>query len=159
MARSYGKSKGRSESRGFAGIPRAVMEHGDYMGLSASAKALLLELAYQYRGRNNGDLGIAWKVLRKRGWKSKATIQKARDELVQAGLIRCVREGRFMNPGGICSLYALTWEPLHREDLDLSPTARPLRVFGSPALCKVPVPDTGQGSPHIPGPRVAGGAS
>lgn len=135
------------------------MEHADFLGLSASAKALLLDLAYQYRGHNNGDLGVAWQVLRKRGWKSKATIQKSCKELERAGLIRCVRQGRFMNPGGTCSLYALTWEPIHRQDLDVAPTGRPLRVFGRPAPSEVPGPETGQGSPQIPGRRTASSAS
>ena len=159
MSRSYSKSKGRGGSRGFAGIPRVVMEHEDFLGLSASAKALLLDLAYQYRGYNNGDLGVAWQVLRKRGWKSKATIQKACKELERARLIRCVRQGRFMNPGGSCSLYALTREPIHRQDLEVALTGRPLRVFCRPALSEGPGPETGQGSPRILGRCAASRAS
>lgn len=105
---------GRNARRkGFAGIPREIIESEDYRSLSASAVKLLVELAYQYRGHNNGDLTTAWTVLKDRGWKSRTTIEKARDELLRADLIVCTREGRFLNPGGVCALYALRWCPIN----------------------------------------------
>jgi hypothetical protein len=95
--------------RGFAGIPRLIMDSEDYRDLSASAVKLLVELAYQAREHNNGDLTTALHVLKDRGWKSRTTIKKAQDELLSADLIVCTREGRFLNPGGVCGLYALRW--------------------------------------------------
>jgi hypothetical protein len=106
-------ARGRSvRSKGFAGLPHAVMEHEDYINLPACAKMLLFDLIYQYRGKNNGDLHAAWSILRKRGFKSQATLSKAKKALIKADLIRCTREGVFLNPGRSCSLYALTWKPI-----------------------------------------------
>ncbi|MEX2326317.1 MAG: hypothetical protein WD558_01175, partial [Pseudomonadales bacterium] len=55
----------------FAGIPRHVIQHPDYQALSGNAVKLLVDLAFQYRGKNNGDLTTAWHVLKHRGWKSR----------------------------------------------------------------------------------------
>lgn len=97
---------------GFAGIPRRVMEHPDFRGLSFSAKSLLLILAYQYRGKNNGDLMASHRLLRPWGFGSKVTVIKAINELLEANLIIRTREGRFQRPNSMCALYALTWQPI-----------------------------------------------
>lgn len=112
--------------KSFAGIPRWIMETDDYKGLGGNAVKLLNELSYQYRKYNNGDLTVAWHVLKNRGWKSRTTIERARDELLSVDLIVCTREGRFLNPGGLCALYALRWLPINDstkyrvEDLPVS---------------------------------------
>lgn len=142
-----GKAGGQAQS--FAGIPRAVMDHPDYQRLTGNAAKLLLELARQYRGSNNGDLCVAWEVVRKRGFRSKATVQRARDELLDANLIRCTRQGRFLNPGGVCALYALVWVPVDecpKVSLDIGPTTRPLRIFSTLKVCDLPGPESGHGS-------------
>ncbi|VUD41041.1 hypothetical protein TDB9533_00405 [Thalassocella blandensis] len=62
------KSKGRSDSNGgFAGIPRIVLKHSHYQNLSGGAVKLLVELASQFRGKNNGDFTVAYGVLKKKG--------------------------------------------------------------------------------------------
>lgn len=104
------RTKGRAGRKiSYAGIPRWIMELPEYRALGPSAIRLLLEFCYQYRGSNNGDLCCALNVLEPRGWKSRITIEKARDELVKADLIVQTRLGQFTNPGGVCSLYALRW--------------------------------------------------
>ena len=125
-------AKGRSARTGsFAGIPRAVMQSDSYKSLSPKAVKLLLELAYQFRGANNGDLTVALTVLRSWGWKSRTTITQARDELLAADLIVCTRQGQFTNPGGKCALYALVWQPIHEcgGKLDVDSTSTPPRKF------------------------------
>ena len=135
MAKTNSKgmtANGRSaRTTSFAGIPRAVMETDDYKRLPASAKSLLLEFAYQYRGRNNGDLSAAWSVMRKRGWKSQTTLCKALQQLLEANLILCTRQGRFLNPGGMCALYAVTWNPIDecKGKHDVDPTSTAPRKF------------------------------
>jgi len=89
-----------------------------------------MELCYQYRGNNNGDLTVAHAVLKPKGWNSRPTIEKARDQLLEFGFIVTTRQGRFTNPGGICSLFALTWIPVHDipgKGLEVEPTSKPLR--------------------------------
>lgn len=150
MGRSPTKGQGRNGAiQSFAGIPRIVMDHPDYRGLSGNAVKLLNEFSYQYKGRNNGNLTCAWEVMRHRGFKSKATIQRARNELLSANLIIYSRQGRFTNPGGRCSLYALTWLPIDEcpgKSLEAAPTKTPIRKFSMEKIIKMPGLETGLGS-------------
>ena len=99
---------GRSSKTSFAGVPRAVMQQEKFRALSAYARMLLFELAYDYRGHNNGDLSITWSVMRKRGFKSPSTLWSAKKELIDAGLIIRTRTGGRNR----CDLYAVTWQPI-----------------------------------------------
>ncbi|MBA4723478.1 MAG: hypothetical protein H2067_20375 [Alcanivorax sp.] len=128
MSRRNGKGKANHPG-GYIGIPRRLADHRDYLSLSTSAKVVLLALVYQYRGKNNGDLSAANRLLRRWGIKSSTTAQKAIKELLEANMIMRTREGRFLNPGGRCALYALTWEPIDEcgGKLDLASTITPLR--------------------------------
>lgn len=107
------------------------MQSDSYKALSPKAVKLLLEMAYQFRGANNGDLTVAISVLRNWGWKSRTTITQARDELINGHLIYCTRQGQFTNPGGKCALYALAWQPINEcgGKIDVEPTATPPRKF------------------------------
>jgi len=134
--------------RRWAGIPHDVMESADFLRLSFRARALLLDIVYQYNGSNNGDLTAAFGFMRKRGWRSKETLSAAVSDLLEADLIRKSRDGVFQNPGAKCNLYALTW---HRVDecrgkgLELEPTSTPLRKF-TLERSKNPSPETGLSS-------------
>jgi len=123
--------KAKGPPGGFAGIPRIVIEHPDFRGVSSTAKVVLLVLAYQYRGGNNGDLSAAPSLLKGWGIASKVTVNKAIQELMVARLIIRTREGRFMNPGGRCALYALSWQPIDecQGKHDAEPTTTPPRKF------------------------------
>jgi len=121
-----------SEKQSFAGIPRKVILHPDYHMLSGNAVKLLVDLAYQYRSKNNGDLTTAFSVLSKRGWNSRQTIDRAKRQLLDNGFIIEARSGRFINPGGRCALYALTWLPIDEcqgRSLEVKSTTTPLRTF------------------------------
>ena len=123
------KNKGKQS---FAGIPRSVILHPDYLNLNGNAVRLLVDLAFQFRGRNNGDLTTAFHVLKKRGWKSRQTIDRAKHQLLENSFIIETRSGRFLNPGGRCALYALTWLPIDEcqgKSLEVGPTATPKRLF------------------------------
>ena len=61
------KFKGSKYMEPFVGIVRSVFESPAFTALSPHACKLLLELAGQYRGDNNGDLTVAWSVVSKRG--------------------------------------------------------------------------------------------
>jgi hypothetical protein len=126
------KIKGRKESGRFVGLPFCVLKSNDYIGLSYKSKALLIDLALQYNGKNNGDLTAAFAILKKRGWVREATIFTAVQELMVANLIIRTREGKFQNPHRRCGLYALTWKPIDEcigKDLDVAPTTTPPRKF------------------------------
>lgn len=111
MVRSRSKIKGRATSGGFLALPHAVLESDSFRGLSSHAVKLLIDIAGQYRGQNNGDFSAAWSLMQRRGWKSRDTLTKALRELLEAGLIERTREGGNPKQGGagICALYAVTW--------------------------------------------------
>ena len=125
MARAKHKQKAS-----FAGIPRVVMECPDYINLSGSAIRLLIEMACQFKGGNNGDLCTAWTLMKVRGFCSKSTLSKAIQELVATEMIMLTRQGHFIR--NKASLYALTWESIDEclsKHLDESPTRIPSRNF------------------------------
>ena len=122
----------RTRTKSFAGIPRIVMETEDFRQLPGNAVQLLLVLAHQYRGGNNGDLTAAFSVMRKWGFNSKTTLTNARRALERAKMIIKTRTGRFMNPGGVCHLYALAWHNIDEcpgKNLEVAPTSTPWRRF------------------------------
>lgn len=126
------KVKGRREGSRFVGLPHSMLNSPDYIGLTTKSKTLLVDLTFQYNGRNNGDLTAALAILKKRGWKRSATISAAVTELMEAGIIIRTREGKFQNPHSRCALYALSWAAIDEcdgKDLEVSPTMTPPRKF------------------------------
>lgn len=128
--------------------------------LSPHACKLLLDLASQWQLGRNGDASAAFeKVLRARGWRSKATLHKALKELIQSGLIVQTRQGSLHK----CSLYALGWLAIDEcgGKLDIQPTAGPLDYWRdsatsiakkSPSTPDVPKPTekADLGTPRVP---------
>jgi hypothetical protein len=115
-------------------MPHIVCSHPDFIGLSAHAKALLFALFPQLRfykngnSHNNGDLCATATVLRKYGWHSKSTLEKALRELEEAQVLVRTRQGGRHR----CSLFALSWLPIGDcrtakgfRKLDTSPTSAP----------------------------------
>ena len=126
------KLNNRKGTGRFAQLPHVVLNSSDYIGLSYKSKSLIVDLVYQYNGRNNGDLTAALGYMQSRGWKRSATLNDAVKELMQANLIIRTREGRFQNPHSRCALYAITWQPIHaceEKDLAVGPTLTPPRKF------------------------------
>lgn len=106
--RSRTKHKGRKTSWTFVSVPHPVMDSLNWQRCTATAIKLLMELARQYNGRNNGDLSAAMGILGPRGWSSPETVTNAHRELQHYGLIELTRQGGLHGP----SLYALTWYPI-----------------------------------------------
>ena len=106
MGKRFKSGKSKRESGAFLALPVSVLHSQAYAGLSPYAAKLLLDIGSQYRGDNNGDLSAAWKLMKPKGWRSEATLNKAKRELLQAGFIVETRIGRRPN---LCTLYALTW--------------------------------------------------
>lgn len=127
MAKGRARFKGSKYDEPFVGIVRSVFESPAFTALSPHACKLLLELAGQYKGDNNGNLTVAWSILSKRGWRSRTTLWRCKAELVKAGFVYVTRIGHFPKT---CELVALTWFPL-----DVSPKFDPeaLACFKSKA--------------------------
>lgn len=151
MGLSRVKHKGRAETGGgFGALPRVVWQSHDYCALPGRAVKLLMDLACQYNGRNNGDLTVAYSVLRRRGWSSKGTLSAAVHDLLQAGLIIQTRDAKGINPGAQAALYALAWKPIDEcpgKRLTIGPTTTPLRKFSLEGS-KSPGPYCGPGPVH-----------
>lgn len=113
----------KRERGGFVPLPFAVIRSQSFAGLSAHAVKLLCDLLAQYKGDNNGDLCMAWKLMHERGWRSRDTLEKARRELLEFGWIVLSRQGGRHQ----ASLYALTFYAIDdcRSKLDIGATGSP----------------------------------
>jgi hypothetical protein len=106
--RTTQKAKGRAGSHTFVQFPHRLLTHWRFHALSSKALKALMFLACQYRGHNNGDLTIAWKVAKASGLTSNSTLRAGTFECIEAGFALQSRQGGRNR----CSLYALTWFPI-----------------------------------------------
>src|SRR4051812_3822361 len=115
MANGRGGSKGKRASGrdagGFIALPWAVVDSHAYRNLSANARALLLEVARQFTGVDNGRLLLSRKHLAPRGWLSADMLMKGKRELLENRLIFETVKGQRPNRA---SWYAVTWQTLDR---------------------------------------------
>ncbi|SEL64026.1 hypothetical protein [Nitrosovibrio tenuis] len=117
----------RREPGGFAALPHCLLESQVFIELSAHAIKLLIDLLMQFKGFNNGDLCLAWSLMEKRGWKSRDTLNKARQELLNVELILITRYGDRKRP----HLYALTFFAVDEcgGKLDIHATEKPMSLW------------------------------
>jgi len=109
----------RSKSGRFIAIPHSVLHCPDYIALTPVAKVLLIELTRQYNGKNNGDLTLAWSIMRERGFNAESTVLRGKKNLLERKIVTEVRKGIAKKGVRLCSLYALNWlrvdEVLHPD--------------------------------------------
>ena len=103
------RTANRTESGSFLQVPHELLNSVAYLSLSPIAVKCLFDIYSEYKGSNNGDLSCTIKVMKKRGWKSKSQLDKARKELLEKGFIVLTRQGGKNK----CSLYAVTWKPIN----------------------------------------------
>ena len=102
------RKRGRKSEHSYLGIPHYIVRSGEFGRLDAWSVKLLIELAGNYNGKNNGDLSAAFKVLRARGWRSPGTLNATIKRLLAARWIIHTRKGG----RNLCALYAITWWPI-----------------------------------------------
>lgn len=103
------RGQGRVTSGTFLLLPHDLLDSKNFLALRGNAVKLLLDVARQFNGTNNGDLCIAWSYMNQRGWRSKTTLYAALDQLLDYGLLMVTRHGGLNIP----SLFALTWKPIN----------------------------------------------
>jgi len=95
--------------RNYFMIDHKLYLHPSYLSLSHMGIHLLVDMFFLYNGFNNGDISIVFNDMKKRAWKSSGSLDKAKNELLERGLIYLTRRGKKY---GDCALYALSWIPL-----------------------------------------------
>ena len=123
MARTRLKAKGRREKGTYVGIPHSITRSREYAALPAPAVKLLIDLADQFNGFNNGDLQATWRLMERKGWRSKATLYRALNKLLERGFILVSRQGGKHK----CTLFALTYLAIDdcKGKLDVAETIVP----------------------------------
>ena len=117
MSREKRRGHSRDGTR-FVALPYTVLDSPAFLGLSFSARALLLDVARQFSGGNNGRLVLCDKALAPRGWASSTTVHKAKRELLDAGFLFETRKGQKPNKA---SWFAITWQSLDwTPEMDIS---------------------------------------
>lgn len=121
------KNNNRRQKGRWAGIPHRVIESGSYSRLDGWDVKLLLELAKQYNGRNNGDLSATFSQSKELGWRSSGTLSGAIKKLLRYGFIQKTRQGGKNR----CCLYALTWAAIDecKGKLEVGPTKTPSNLW------------------------------
>lgn len=136
MARKNKQSRLETISGGYGAIPWNVLDSVSFKGASDKAKALLFALMRQHSGSNNGRLHLAKKWLYNQGWTCDENNRKARNELLERGLIVQTKWGG-LNMGA--DLFALTWHDISNY-VSLDITAKSYSR-GAYTLCNlVPTP-------------------
>ena len=132
------RNKNRYPFKFFVMFPWDVLNHETFRTLSPRATKLVVDIAAQYRGNNNGDLSATLSLMRDRGWNSSDQLDKAKKELVGKDVIRVARQGGLNK----CNLYALTWFPIDecKGKLDIVST------ITAPVDWKIGSPDPSRGS-------------
>jgi hypothetical protein len=103
------KKTGKGADHSYIQMFHFVMKSPEWGDLDGYEVKLLMELAKEYKGNNNGDLSAAFSVLKSRGWRSSATLNRRLRGLVEKGWLLVTRHGGSHR----CSLYAITWWPLN----------------------------------------------
>ncbi|WP_303289565.1 hypothetical protein [Marinobacter sp. SS5-14b] len=118
---------GRASTAPFLSIPKPVLNSEAYLSLGGWQVKLLVDIASQFTGKNNGDLTAAWTLMKQRGWNSPGTLNKALKDLLEAGLIEETRSGGRHR----CALYAVTWRGIDecKGKLDVNPKVAPSNLF------------------------------
>ncbi len=115
------KATGRGSGPSFVLLTHQMLMSENFRKLTPKAVKLLINIASQYKGKNNGDLAMTWEQMRGFGWTSKQTLYRARNELLKYGFLLVSRQGGKNR----CSLYAITWQAVDEcyGKLDIKPTA------------------------------------
>jgi hypothetical protein len=112
MARKRDKRAITKWQGGYLSLPKVVTENADFRELSPSALKVLMVLATQYRGNNNGDLSATHTMMKAWGGMSPTTLAKALRELLDHRLIIRTRDAWVGREAPRCALYAITWQPI-----------------------------------------------
>lgn len=107
------KSKGR-----FAMLPHALLRHEAVTTLSPAHRWVLVAVAAEFNGKNNGAIVLTPAVAKDYGITSVDTLRKGLGELVSRGLVIRTDPGSYQPPKP--ARYALTWQPMNDSDYSIA---------------------------------------
>lgn len=105
-------------------IPITLFRHQNFTRLSPWGHKLLMDVARQYSGYNNGYLCASRTLMRPCGWRSTDVLQRAVEELEHYGVLIRTRQGGRNR----ATLHALSWRRIddkQNDPLDMRPTLKP----------------------------------
>lgn len=105
-------------------IPVSLLRHPNFTRLSPYALKLIMDLARQYSGFNNGYLCASWALMKDAGWNSSHTLRKATLEAEHYKLIVRTQQGGLNKP----NLHGFTWRRIDErkeKHLEVRPTMTP----------------------------------
>ena len=140
----FKNNRDKRDGKQFVLLPRVVLESPGYRQAGHSARSMLIDIAMQYTGHNNGKLVACAKYVQPLGWNSNATVLHAVRELLASGLLIETRKGARPNKA---AWFALSWLDLDQgQGLDIDPKlyrrgdymrpAKPVPVGGSTRTVK-----------------------
>ncbi len=88
-------SKGRSKGGHFVMLSHFLLNSPAYLSLTPAARAVYVEIARLFNGRNNGYLALSVRDAAERCRINKDTAAKALVSLQEAGFIECAAQGAF----------------------------------------------------------------
>jgi hypothetical protein len=107
--------KGHPPDGPFVMLPLHVIRSTQYIGLSHASRSLLILVAAQYKGRNNGKLVATPRYLLEMGWNSNNSTSRCLSELMASGLLVRTRMGARPSKA---AWYALGWRLLDVDAAD-----------------------------------------
>ncbi len=122
------KGRRRDPAERYALLPREVLKSDAYAAMPDYAVRVLVAVAGQYCGANNGQLSMTAADARTLGIHSAWKVAAGLRLLLSSGLVELTRPGKYSHGRGISALYALGW-----RQFDVSPDAFPPIVVAQPA--------------------------
>lgn len=132
MAKKKGKGFSHRKTEPFISIPIKLVTSPIVRSLKSTSIKILLELLAQYNGHNNGNLCAPKAYMKEWGISSYTTLYNGIKELLDKELIVKTRQGLFSKGGRSCTLYAISWLPIHHCDgieLETSHINQPYRTI------------------------------
>lgn len=122
-------------------IPYTLLRHENFRRLSAHGVKLILDLARQYTGFNNGYLCPSWSLMKGHGWHGSQKLNEALRECEHYRLLVRTQQGWLNKP----NLVALTWRRIDEKQghpLMVRPTLKPSDAWKDvqPDFVFVPIP-------------------
>lgn len=107
----WARLRGRSSSGRFALLPQDVLKHPAVTSLSAAVFKVLVAVAAQYSGGNNGALALTRAMAREYGITSNDTLRRSLAILCSRRIIDCTDPGSHVPPRP--ARYSINWKPLN----------------------------------------------